>query len=29
MCKHVVQSSCSLVDVDKSPMLQEKENKSY
>jgi len=29
MCKRVVQSSCSLADVDKSPMFQEKENKSY
>ncbi len=29
MCKRVIQSSCSLADVDKWPMLQEKENKSY
>ncbi len=29
MCKRVVQSSCSLADVDKWPMLQAKENKSY
>jgi hypothetical protein len=29
ICKRVVQSSCSLADVDKSPMFQEKENNSY